>query len=264
MPDLVRLLCLLLTGAAVGLTPRIAAAQQSLAPASPAAPQTQLDRIEGKLDELLRRLPAQAGPSSVAAGTAAPTPSKPSASAEQVDQPGALALVRPAPRDERVLADVPQDSVGGFVYAGGALPLSDPSSRNGIRYAGQVGYELQGWLQARQDGRYQLAADVTARYAPGALFAPFCFFEAWLEGRSLGQQRQLVRGQSGHAVSASLVVGVDLSTGLYKFRAWIACTPQQGVGLSAELLLKAPSELNLRSVKRGELLHREATDRMSQ
>ena len=39
--------------------------------------------------------------------------------------------------------------------------------------------------------------------------------------------------------------------------AWVACTAPQGVATIAELLLKAPSELNLRPVTGNDLLHRE-------
>ena len=51
--------------------------------------------------------------------------------------------------------------------------------------------------------------------------------------------------------------GAELQPGLYRLRAWIACTTPQGVVTTAELLFKAPSELNLRPVTGNDLLHRE-------
>jgi len=65
---------------------------------------------------------------------------------------------------------VPPDSVGGFVYEGGPIPFSDIRTR-GVRYAGPVGVELQGWLRAREAGRYQIGADLTAAFK-GSPVAP--------------------------------------------------------------------------------------------
>jgi len=53
------------------------------------------------------------------------------------------------------------------------------------------------------------------------------------------------------------VLGAELQPGLYRLRVWTACTTPQGVATTAELLLKAPSELNLRPVTGNDLLHRE-------
>ena len=44
---------------------------------------------------------------------------------------------------------------------------------------------------------------------------------------------------------------------IYRLRVWTACTAPQGVNSTSELLLKAPSELNLRPVTGSDLLHRE-------
>ncbi len=53
------------------------------------------------------------------------------------------------------------------------------------------------------------------------------------------------------------MLGAELQPGLYRLRAWTACTTSQLVTTTAELLLKAPSELNLRPVTGNDLLHRE-------
>ena len=53
------------------------------------------------------------------------------------------------------------------------------------------------------------------------------------------------------------MLGAELQPGLYRLRAWVACTTPQGVATTAELLLKAPSELNFRPVTGNDLLHRE-------
>ena len=78
-----------------------------------------LDRIENKLDEILRRLNAATQP---AVGQAAPSPA-PAApgvpNAAESYQPGAVAIVRTAPDKPRDLQAIPADSVGGFVYDGG-------------------------------------------------------------------------------------------------------------------------------------------------
>lgn len=251
---------LLLTGCI--LSPGKTMAQPGPAAANPTPlSETQLDRIESKLDDLLRRLPpaAPASPSTAERPPAPPNVATPG----EADRPGSLALARPVGRDERTLGDVPQDSVGGFVYSGGPLPFSDPASR-AIRYNGLVGYELQGWLKVAEEGRYQLGTEVTARFAVGAFVPPTCVFAAWLENRRVGEERKAVPAQSGRSSSATLVFGGDLSPGLYRLRVWVACLPQPNVATSAELLLKPPSELNLRPTKPDELAHREGSRSMSQ
>jgi len=154
------------------------------------------------------------------------------------------------------LPEVPPDSVGGFVYEGGPIAFTDIRTR-GVRYAGPADVEIQGWLKAKEAGRYQIGTDLTARFASGALTAPTCFLQAWLEGRSLDQRSVLVTGPAHQEATASLVLGAELQPGLYRLHVWSVCTAPQGVTTTSELLLKAPSELNLRPVTSNDLLHRE-------
>ena len=256
----------LLLSASLLVQPFAARAQAPAAvplPASPPVP-SQLDRIEGKLDELLRRMdqsrpqPSGVGQGTAAAGVAATSPAgpgNPPAVSGEAYKPGALAVARAAPRDANGLAEVPPDSVGGFVYEGGPMSLTDIRTR-GVRYAGLVGVELQGWLRAREAGRYQIGADLTAAFK-GSPIAPTCFLQAWLEGHSLDGRSVLVSNPGKQEATASLVLGAELQPGLYRLRVWTACTTPQGVATTAELLLKAPSELNLRPVTGNDLLHRE-------
>ena len=241
------------------------AARAQAPAAAPSPAPSQLDRIEGKLDELLRRMdqarpqPSGAGQGAVAAGGAATAPAglgAPSAASGEAYKPGALAVARAAPRDANGLAEMPPDSVGGFVYEGGPIPFTDIRTR-GVRYAGPVGIELQGWLRAREAGRYQVGTDLTARFNVGAGVPPTCFLQAWLEGRSLDQRTVVVTRPGSQEATASLVLGAELQPGLYRLRVWTVCTTPQGVATTAELLLKAPSELNLRPVTGNDLLHRE-------
>ena len=54
----------------------------------------------------------------------------------------------------------------------------------------------------------------------------------------------------------SLVMGADLQPGLYKLRLWTTCIPnQRDARITADLLVKAPSDMNLRGFKPDELLH---------
>ena len=167
-----------------------------------------------------------------------------------------MAVARAAPRDVNALPEVPPDSVGGFVYEGGPMPFTDIRTR-GVRYAGPVGVELQGWLRAKEAGRYQVGADFTIRFTTGSGTPPTCYLQAWLESRSLDGRSTPVARPGSNEATASLVLGAELQPGLYRLRAWVACTAPQGVATSAELLLKAPSELNLRPVTGNDLLHRE-------
>ncbi len=257
-------IALLLSASLLALPLAVRAQGPTPATPTPAAP-SQLDQIEGKLDELLHRLDQpRSQPSGTAQGAAAapgvPIPSQAPGTApapsQEAYRPGALAVVHAAPPNPNTLADIPPDRVGGFVYEGGPMSFTDIRTR-GVRYAGAVGVELQGWLRAREAGRYQIGTDLTARFQPGYGVAPVCFLQAWLEGRSLDQRTTPVARPGSNEATASLVLGAELQPGLYRLRVWSACTAPQGVATTSELLLKAPSELNLRPVTGNDLLHRE-------
>lgn len=225
----------LLLSASLLVLPLAARAQAPAAapPPSPSPPApSQLDRIEGKLDEVLRRLDqSRPQPSGTAQGAAVapgpPTPSQAPGAAptpsQEAYKPGALAVAHAAPSNPNTLADVPPDSVGGFVYDGGPIPFTDIRTR-GVRYAGPVGVELQGWLRAREAGRYQFGADFTARFGVGAGTPPTCYLQVWLEGRSLDGRSILVTRPGSNEATASLVLGAELQPGLYRLRVWSACT----------------------------------------
>ncbi len=257
-------LALLLSASLLALPLDVRAQGPAPAPSASAA-LSQLDRIEGKLDEVLRRLDqSRSQPSGTTQGVAAipgvsipsQAPSAPPAPSQEAYKPGALAVAHAAPPNPNTLADISPDSVGGFVYEGGPMPFTDIRTR-GVRYAGAVGVELQGWLRAREAGRYQIGTDLTARFQPGYGVPPVCFLQAWLEGRSLDQRTTSVAHPGSNEATALLVLGAELQPGLYRLRVWSVCTAPQGVTIAAELLLKAPSELNLRPVTGNDLLHRE-------
>lgn len=257
---------LFLSAALLALPPAAFAQSGVPAPAAPAmSSQSQLDRIEGKLDEVLRRLDqAHPQPSGAAQGEAgspgaiplasSPGPA-PTASAPAY-KPGALAIAHAAPKDANGLSEIPPDSVGGFTYTGGPIALTDIKTR-GVRYAGPVGVEIQGWLQAKEAGRYQIGTDLTAHFPGMTIIAPTCFLQAWLEGRSLDQRSVLVSQSGSRDASGSLVLGAELQPGIYRLRVWTDCTTVQGVSTTSELLIKTPSELNLRPVTSNDLLHKE-------
>ena len=253
----------LILSAAFLATP-LAVRAQTPAPVTPApSPANQLDRIEQKLDEVLRRLD-QRDAARTAAAPAGPgvisSQSSAAAAPPQAYKPGALAIARTAPHDPNNFVAVPADSVGGFVYTGGAIPLNDIATR-GVRYTGPVGIELQGWLRVREAGRYELAVDVDVRFTAYASYGVTCFYQAWVEDHSLGQRTTPLLGRtangSSNEVQASLVLGAELQPGLYRLRIWTVCNPPPGLTLTVEALLKAPSELNLRPVTGSDLLHRE-------
>lgn len=222
---------------------------------------TQLDHIEAKLDELLRRLPAHAPDLAAPAivGQAGAGPATRSTPADY--RPGALAVARPMATSAAVLA-IPPDSVGGFVYTGGTLRLDDLSGR-GLRYRGLAGVELQGWLRAREAGRYQLAVDFGSPHASNSFLSVSCGVALWLEDRQVAQRTgELMLAPGNGAASAPLPVllGAELQPGLYKLRLWVACgrtVIQPLVLLTADVLLKAPSELNLRGITADDVAHRE-------
>lgn len=237
-----------LSAAAVAITALIAPAHAQRATTDP----TQLDRIERKLDEVLRRLDAGDG------GKAGRAPAAPGGAASAVPEaayrPGAGAVIRAAPGRASQLAEVPADSVGAFLYTGGTLALHDLSSR-GVRYTGLAGVELQGWLKVKEPGRLQLGEDLRATLGPSIVLGPECLLQAWLEDRAIGTERAQLSPGSGREARASLVLGADLQPGLYKLRLWTACLPTRDTRIAAEILIKMPSDLNLRGITGDDLLH---------
>ncbi len=254
---------LLLSAGLLGIT--IGAHAQTAAPDKPAALPTQLDRIEQKLDEVLRRLdqphtPApgtlQGAPAAVGAARPSPAPASAPVAATEAYKPGAIAVLHAASHDHNALAVIPPDSVGGFVYTGGAIPFTDIRGR-GVRYVGPVGAELQGWLRAKEAGRYELATDLSAHFQNNGNSPPTCLLHAWLEDHSLGEHTVFVTNPRNNEASATLVLGADLQPGLYRLRLWTVCDNPGSVATTSELLLKTPSELNLRPITGADLLHRE-------
>ncbi|MBZ9709842.1 hypothetical protein LB543_24345 [Mesorhizobium sp. ESP7-2] len=227
-----------------------------------------LERIEHKLDAILRRLDE---PATIDAGqTTAPAvqATQKSATSQKAGavpaaagtdstsyKPGAVAIARIAPAKTDALSDIPADSVGSYVYQGGAIPLSE-LSRNGVRYTGLAAVELQGWLKIAQPGRTQLAVEYRATTGSNVFIDPTCIASVWLEDRSIGSRRGEIPMPAREEQTVSLVYGADLQPGLYKLRAWLACTPPRDLRrLSAVMLIKSPSDMNLRLINDTELLH---------
>jgi hypothetical protein len=240
-------------------------------PASAQSPPTQLDRIEQKLDTILHRLdqlqPGQAGvstppPGSAPAASPAATPAL--SSAPETLAGGAVAIIHAAPATPVAAHEIPADSVGGFIYTGGPLQLADLTDR-GVRYAGLVGVEWQGWLRAKEAGRYELDVDGSTVSANN-LTNSTCVFAGWLEDRAIGVQEATPRSDLARPAAFSLILGAELQPGLYKLRLWATCTPTLGVRnqrISIALLEKTPSDLNLRAVTGEDLLHKQRADRVA-
>ncbi|MHB8284498.1 MAG: hypothetical protein ACYDD1_07455 [Caulobacteraceae bacterium] len=120
----------------------------------------QLTARNKALEQRLSAVPPAAAPPTVATHAGAPVPVVASAPSPAVTYlPGAVAIIHAAPTDTRLLAEVPADSVGGFVFTGSPITLHDLSAQ-GVRYTGLTGVELQGWFKATQAGRYQFGEDL--------------------------------------------------------------------------------------------------------
>jgi hypothetical protein len=173
---------------------------------------------------------------------------------------GAVAIIHPAPVTAAAAREIPADSVGGFIYTGGPIQLADLSDR-GVRYAGLTGVEWQGWLRATEAGRYQLELDGDT-VSPNNFTNSTCVFAGWLEDHSIGVQEITPHSGLARPEPFTLVLGAELSPGLYKLRLWAVCTPSIGnQRVSVALLEKAPSDLNLRPVTGADLVHRQGTTR---
>jgi hypothetical protein len=219
---------------------------------------TQLDRIEEKLDTILHRLdqmqPGRAEGTQSTASAATPSLS----SAPETLAGGALAIIHAAPDTPTAAQEIPPDSVGGFIYTGGPLQLADLTD-HGVRYAGLTGVEWQGWLRAREAGRYQLDVDGST-VSPNDFTFSTCIFAGWLEDRSIGMQEAKPRASVSQPAAFSLILGAELQPGLYKLRLWAACTPTPSLRnqrVSIALLEKAPSDLNLRPITGEDLAHKQ-------
>ena len=171
---------------------------------------------------------------------------------------GALAIIHAAPDTPTAAQEIPPDSVGGFIYTGGPLQLADLTD-HGVRYAGLTGVEWQGWLRAREAGRYQLDVDGST-VSPNDFTFSTCIFAGWLEDRSIGMQEAKPRANVSQPAAFSLILGAELQPGLYKLRLWATCTPTPSLRnqrVSLALLEKAPSDLNLRPITGEDLAHKQ-------
>ena len=121
---------------------------------------------------------------------------------------GALAIIHAAPGTALAAHEIPADSVGGFVYTGGSLQLADLKDR-GVRYTGLTGVEWQGWLRARETGRYELDLDGST-VSPNTVNSATCVFTGWLEDRSIGLQQATAQRRLGRAAPFSLILGAAL------------------------------------------------------
>lgn len=226
-----------------------------------------LDRIEQKLDRILERLDEQGehrGPVATgmaispasASETNTDIPPPPGVADPEPFKPGTVAIARAAPERPNALSEIPADSVGSFVYSGGAIPLSE-LSRSGVRYTGVAAVELQGWLKVTEPGRTQIAIEYRATTGSNAYISASCIASVWLEDRQIGSERGDIPMPAREQKTISLVMGADLQPGLYRLRVWSACTPPRDVRqLDAELLIKNPSDMNLRAITSADLLHR--------
>jgi hypothetical protein len=232
----------------------------SASPTAATATDERLDRIEGKLDEILRRLGAQRAPTLRPAGAPALATAATAAANNAnlaIDtsayKAGALAIFHRAPDYARDLQQIPADSVGGFVYSGGVVALNDLRNK-GVRFTGLAGVELQGWLKVATPGRTQIAVEYRAN-GVNAVGTSNCIANAWLENRSIGTQTGDLNLPATIEKTLDLNLGADVQPGLYRLHLWAVCTPVRDLKLTAEILIKSPADMNLRPLAADELLH---------
>lgn len=112
-------------------------------------------------------------------------------------------------------------------------------------------------MHAKDPGRYQLAIEGST-VSPSNFTNPTCVFTGWLEDGPLGAQEATPFSQPAHPKPFSLVLGMDLQSGLYKLRLWTACTPvTRDHRVTIALLEKTPADLNLRAVTADDLAHKQ-------
>ena len=237
----------------------VASAQDPPPPATPAVPlstDVRLERIERKLDEILRRMGLNSEPDARQPGAAALPNAPPIGAVPAIDatayKPGAIALDHEAPAYARDLPQIPADSVGGFVYSGGPITLNDLKTK-GVRFTGLAGIELQGWLRVAVSGRTQIAVEYRAN-GPNSVGISSCIANISLENRSIGSQSGEIALPASTDKTIDLNLGADLQPGLYRLHLWAVCTPLRDLKLTAEILIKSPSDMNLRGLNADERL----------
>lgn len=109
-------------------------------------------------------------------------------------------------------------------------------------------------LKASQAGRFQLAIDYTANGANFIL--PTCILQAWIEDRLIGSEQVSLTGPASTSRTTP-VVGAQLQSGLYKLRIWMACSSGVQARIAAALLIKTPSDMNLRGIHADEIVHKD-------
>lgn len=238
----------------------------STAAASAQTPPTRLDHIDHKLDLILHRLDqiqseldaTRSGPPAVAARpSTAPAGTSPPAPAKEIMAAGAVVIVHAAPTTPVTARQIPSDSVGGFIYTGGTLQLANLKD-HGVRYAGLAGIEWQGWLRAKTSGRYEFELDGST-VSPNNFTHSTCIFAGWLQDRPIDIRQATPNSGIDRPADFSLVLGADLSPGLYKLRLWATCTPSvPNEQVSATLLEKTPSDLNMRPITGEDIVHKPA------
>ena len=113
---------------------------------------------------------------------------------------------------------------------------------------------MQGWLKVASSGRTQIAVEYRANGANSS-GASACIADGWLENRSIGGQTGELNLPAPIEKTLDLNLGADLEPGLYRLHVWAACTPVRDLKLTAEILIKSPSDMNLRPLAADELLH---------
>ncbi len=110
-----------------------------------------------------------------------------------------------------------------------------------MRHTSLTGVDWQGWLRAKETGRYDLDLDGNT-VNRNTINTATCLFTGWLEDRSIGLQQATANAGPAEAAPFSLILGAELQPGLYKLRLWATCSAPwvRNLQVSVALFEKKP------------------------
>jgi hypothetical protein len=219
------------------------------------AEETQLDRIEHKLDQLLGQMKPPADLSANLNGKAgSPAPAKAEAPAMSAKAPEYLPgpVVFARTYDEK---EPPVTDFGGFIADKMSWDDLNIEKTTPVRVGNtQRAYDIEGFLVVKEAGTYQLGVDIDLEMNGGG--GP-CFATVSLQGKDIG-------GSLLTKIAASnRITGVaTLDPGVYQARIWTGCQRSMNTAhfvpvkkLNFALKIKGPGEMEYRAPRPSEFVH---------
>lgn len=170
-------------------------------------------------------------------------------------KPGWITKAFLAPKTNAELGNIPRDPIAVYVTTSDPHPFSGYVEHHGLALTDPVAYLREGYLRVTEAGRYSFVsiADLSKMGSDVA----FCAARLELNEAPILDAKSPAVGL-GKAWSET--AGLELETGFYRLRHWIACRPQQlrfPEGTAIELRIKGPSDTSPRRISGADVVHKE-------